>query len=113
MTKVLFACATDNDGFPVCQGDGTTCGLGGVCAELDPAPPAGAAGAVAGPSDAVTGDFLMGAPLDPVEDDEDDSFFTAKYDGRCSACEEWHITAGVTMIRSDGAFGWEAEECAW
>ena len=25
MTKQLFACATDNDGYPTCQGDGTMC----------------------------------------------------------------------------------------
>ena len=59
-------------------------------------------------------DFLMGGSgTAPEEEPDEPPFVTAKYDGRCSACEEWHITAGVTMIRSDGAFGWEAEECAW
>lgn len=115
MPKILFACGTDNDGRPTCQGDGTTCGLGGVCAELDPEPPAGAARAVVPPSDTATGDFLMdGGHVHEEDDDpEDDSFFTAKYDGRCSACEEFHIAAGETRIRADGYNGWEAEECAW
>lgn len=114
MPRILYVCGTDNDGRPTCQGDGTTCGLKGVCAELDPAPPAGAAGSVAAPDGGTTADFLMdGGYVHEEDDDPEDEFFTAKYDGRCSACEEWHIEAGVTMIRSDGAFGWEAEECAW
>lgn len=38
--RVLFACGTDNDGYPTCQGDGTTCGWerdgrGEFCLELD------------------------------------------------------------------------------
>lgn len=32
--KILFACGTDNDGWPECQGDGSTCGPDGTCAEL-------------------------------------------------------------------------------
>jgi hypothetical protein len=61
------------------------------------------------PADA--NDFLMGAP-EPEEDDGP-PLVRAKYDGRCSACEEFHILEGITMIRSDGCGGWEAEECAW
>lgn len=26
MARHLFACGTDNDGYPTCQGDGTPCG---------------------------------------------------------------------------------------
>lgn len=116
-TRTLFVCGTDNDGFPTCQGDGTTCGLGGVCAELDPDPPflnGGLPGvppmddeAVALPPDG----FLMGVSAD--EDDDDPPFVLAKYDGYCSACGDYHILEGVTMIRADGNDGWEAEECAW
>lgn len=60
-------------------------------------------------------DFLMGGgPTDPEPDDDDSPpFITAKYDGRCSACEEFHILEGITRIRADGNDGWEAEECAW
>lgn len=57
-------------------------------------------------------DFLMGAPASETEDD-DSEFFTARYDGRCSACDEYHVCAGVTQIRSDDLGGWEAEECVW
>lgn len=32
-----FACATDNDGFPECMGDGSTCGPDG-CLGLQPEP---------------------------------------------------------------------------
>lgn len=32
MTKTLFACGADNDGYPQCMGDGSTCGPGDVCA---------------------------------------------------------------------------------
>jgi hypothetical protein len=106
-SKTLYVCGTDNDGWPTCQGDGTTCGLGGVCAELDPPPQADAPGAVVPPPDG----FLMGASAD--EDDDEPPFVTAKYDGYCSACGEYHIAEGITMIRSDGNNGWEAEECAW
>lgn len=116
MPKILFVCGTDNDGFPTCQGDGTTCGLGGVCAELDPEPqahpPAPPEDAVALPPDA----FLMDGGYVHEEDedpDDDPPFVTAKYDGYCSACGEYHILEGITMIRSDGSNGWEAEECAW
>lgn len=59
-------------------------------------------------------DFLMGGATPPPEDHDDDPpFVTAKYDGRCSACGEFHILAGDTQIRADGDGGWEAEECAW
>ncbi len=109
-TRTLYVCGTDNDGRPTCQGDGTTCGLGGVCAELDPAPPADVPRAVVPPVDG----FLMGDTGETeTEEDDDVPFFTAKYDGKCSACGEYHIAEGETKIRSDGAFGWEAEECAW
>ena len=64
------------------------------------------------PMPADPNDFLMGGPP-PDQDDDTPPFVTAKYDGRCSACEEWHILAGDTKIRSDGSGGWEAEECAW
>ena len=30
----LYACGTDNDGFPTCQGDGGTCGILG-CDRID------------------------------------------------------------------------------
>jgi hypothetical protein len=29
-----FACPTDNDGFPQCMGDGSTCGPNYTCTEL-------------------------------------------------------------------------------
>lgn len=40
MAKTLFACGTDNDGYPTCQGNGTTCGWEReagreYCAELE------------------------------------------------------------------------------
>jgi hypothetical protein len=108
MPKILYRCGTDNDGFPTCQGDRTTCGLGGVCAELDPDPPAVAPLATVPPPDG----FLMGADQ-PEDEDDEDEFFTARYDGKCSACDEYHISGGYTMIRSDGMDGWEAQECAW
>jgi hypothetical protein len=57
--------------------------------------------------------FLMGDTPEPEEDDQGPPFITARYDGFCSACEEFHITAGETRIRADGCGGWEAEECAW
>lgn len=57
-------------------------------------------------------DFLMGGTPEEA-DDGDPPFVTAKYDGRCSTCEEFHILAGETKIRADGYGGWEAEECAW
>lgn len=28
---ILFECGTDNDGYPTCQGDGSTCGPGDSC----------------------------------------------------------------------------------
>jgi hypothetical protein len=31
--KILYACGTDNDGYPECQGDGSTCGPGDTCTE--------------------------------------------------------------------------------
>ena len=34
MTKILFACGTDNDGYPTCQGDGSTCGPPDQCVAL-------------------------------------------------------------------------------
>jgi len=34
MTKHLYACGTDNDGYPTCQGDGQTCGPPGQCVAL-------------------------------------------------------------------------------
>lgn len=34
MTRTLFACGTDNDGYPTCQGDGSTCGSGDSCETL-------------------------------------------------------------------------------
>ena len=38
MTKQLFACGTDNDGYPTCMGDGSTCArsekLGEYCSQL-------------------------------------------------------------------------------
>lgn len=107
-TKILYACATDNDGFPTCQGDRTSCGFRGVCSEIDPPP-------VVAPVTADASNFMMGAdqPDDESEEDNDPPWITAKYDGRCSACEEFHIAAGVTRIRADGYDGWEAEECAW
>jgi hypothetical protein len=107
--RILYACSTDNDGYPTCQGDGTSCGYKGVCSELDPPPVAVA------PVTADSEVFLMGAdqPDDDDQDDGDPPFVIAKYDGRCSACEEYHIAAGITMIRADGMDGWEAEECAW
>jgi hypothetical protein len=30
-----FACATDNDGFPECMGDGSTCGPDDICLGLE------------------------------------------------------------------------------
>jgi hypothetical protein len=108
-TRTLYVCGTDNDGYPTCQGDGSTCGLGGVCAELDPETPADAAGDVVPPPDG----FLMGASDDEDDDDDEPPFVMAKYDGYCSACGDYHIAEGITMIRSDGNNGWEAEECAW
>lgn len=33
--NVLFACGSDNDGYPTCQGDRSTCGRGYSCPELD------------------------------------------------------------------------------
>lgn len=33
--RVLFACGTDNDGYPTCQGDGTTCGPNDSCAGVE------------------------------------------------------------------------------
>jgi hypothetical protein len=65
------------------------------------------------PPPADTNDFFMGDP--PADEPEDDGppFITARYDGPCSACEEYHITAGETRIRADGSGGWEAEGCAW
>jgi hypothetical protein len=39
--KVLFACSTDNDGYPVCMGDGSMC-AGDSCDQLDrPEAPSG------------------------------------------------------------------------
>lgn len=35
MALILFACGTDNDGWPTCMGDGSTCGPGDSCEELD------------------------------------------------------------------------------
>ncbi len=64
------------------------------------------------PPTADPNDFLMGAPA-PEPEDDDHPFVLVRYDGRCSACEEYHIVAGVTRIRADGYDGWEAEECAW
>jgi hypothetical protein len=105
--KVLYQCATDNDGYPTCQGDRTSCGFGGVCAEIDPpqTPPAVAHKA--------SGYFLMGADQpeddgdreDP-DDDEDPPWFEARYDGTCSGCGG-EIIAGATQIRADGMNGWE------
>lgn len=58
-------------------------------------------------------DFFMGdPPPDEDDDDQDPPWVEARYDGFCTACEEYHIIAGVTMIRADGFNGWEAEECA-
>lgn len=38
MTKQLFNCGTDNDGYPTCMGDGSTCArsekLGEYCSQL-------------------------------------------------------------------------------
>ena len=39
MGSVLFACSADNDGYPTCTGDGSTCGPDGSCPRV---PPAGA-----------------------------------------------------------------------
>jgi hypothetical protein len=61
-------------------------------------------------------DFLMSGAGHVHEEDPDPDevpFITARYDGRCSACEQWHIIAGDTRIRADGFGGWESEECAW
>jgi hypothetical protein len=60
--------------------------------------------------------FLMdttGLEQEADDDDHAPPFVLAKYDGKCSACEQWHILADITMIRADGYDGWEAEECAW
>lgn len=65
------------------------------------------------PMPADPNDFLMGGTPPEPEDDDSPPFVTAKYDGMCSACEEYHIAAGETKIRADGSNGWEAEECAW
>lgn len=32
MAEILYACGTDNDGFPECMGDGSTCGPDGCIA---------------------------------------------------------------------------------
>lgn len=106
--KVLYQCATDNDGFPTCQGDRTSCGFGGVCAELDPPAPAPS---VAHGARNDPGDFLMGADQpddddDDSDDDDDPPWVEAKYDGECTTCFR-EIIAGVTMIRADGLGGWE------
>lgn len=60
-------------------------------------------------------DFLMGggSTPPPADDPDDPPVITARYDGMCSACEEFHIVAGVTEIRADGYGGWEDVECAW
>lgn len=34
--RALFACGADSDGFPVCMGDGGTCGPDDRCTRLDP-----------------------------------------------------------------------------
>lgn len=34
MTRVLFACGTDNDGYPTCMGDMSTCAPDGKCHRL-------------------------------------------------------------------------------
>lgn len=58
-------------------------------------------------------DFLMGGSgTAPEEEPDEPPFVTARYDGLCSACEEFHVIAGETNIRADGMGGWEAEECA-
>lgn len=32
MARTLFACGTDNDGYPTCMGDTSTCAPDGKCA---------------------------------------------------------------------------------
>lgn len=42
--RVLFACGTDNDGYPTCMGDTSTCAPGGQCEgwpQAESAPPDG------------------------------------------------------------------------
>lgn len=34
MVRERFACPTDNDGFPECMGDGSTCGPNYTCTQL-------------------------------------------------------------------------------
>ena len=33
--RLLFACGTDNDGYPTCQGDGSACGPRDTCVMLE------------------------------------------------------------------------------
>ena len=34
MTRILFACGADGDGYPNCMGDGSTCGPPDTCVAL-------------------------------------------------------------------------------
>lgn len=57
-------------------------------------------------------------PADPFSSGSDDAaeggpgpWFEADHEGRCSACDEYHIQPW-DRIRADGSGGYEHEDCA-